>query len=367
MVITVPAAHVLNQRRAALRWLGLGIAAAACHLPEAHASAPRWPSRTIRLLVAYPVGGVSDQVARELARQLSKQLSVQVLVENRPGAGGSIAMQTLNRSAPDGHTLGFAAVTALRLPAQGRDGWRSTDLAVCADNGHEERQERLRTQTPDRPSGSKQNPTVLTLTPVAGVMFTPVLIAGTPALGAGSFEDMLRWARTRPESLRWATTGEGTTGHTVLEHVRRASGVRVVHVPYKGGGQQITDAIGGHFEVLSTNVAQPQLRAIAAGQLTALAVGTPQRLPALPDTPTLAELGFPQANLDSLFGLFAAPNTSAEVVRLIHEEVTHALRDSPLAKNLKAMSNIPFAGSAMEFEAEVVRRSNLNSPQSPPC
>lgn len=367
METTGPAGHVLNPRRAALLWLGLGMAGAAYPVREARASASRWPSRTIRLLVAYPVGGVSDQVARDLARQLSKQLSVQVLVENRPGAGGTIAMQTLMRSAPDGHTLGFAAVTALRLAAQGRHGWRGTDPSGCADHGVDQRQERLRSQTPDRSSAGRPEPTVLALTPVAGVMHTPVLIAGTPALRAESFEEMLRWARTRPEFLRWATTGEGTTGHTVMEHISRASGIRVVHVPYKGGGQQITDAIGGHFEVLSTNVAQTQLQAIAAGQLTALAVGTQQRLPALPDTPTLAELGFPQANLDSLFGLFAAPHTPAELVRLIHEEVTRALHNSPLARKLMAMSNIPFTGSVKDFEAEVVRRSRLNPPPSSPC
>ena len=133
-----------------------------------------------------------------------------------------------------------------------------------------------------------------------------------------------------------------------------------VHIPYKGGGQQITDAIGGQFEVLSTNVAQLQLQAIAAGQLTALAVGTPQRLPLLPDTPTLAELGIPQANLDSLFGVFAAPHTPARLTHRIHEEVTRAVHDSPLAGKLLAMNNIPFTGSASSFEAEVLRRSKLN-------
>lgn len=364
---TIQTVRALNQRRSALLWLGLGVTAAVCPLPEARAGASKWPQRTIRLLVAYPIGGVSDQVARDLSRQLSTQLSVQVLVENRPGAGGSIAMELLMRSAPDGHTLGFAAVTALRLAAQGRHGWRGADPSVCADRGPDQRQEPLPMQPPDPLHDGRQGPPMLALIPVAGVMHTPMLIAGTPALRAGSFAEMLRWAKARPEAMRWATTGEGTTGHTVLELVSRASGIKVVHVPYKGGGQQITDAIGGHFEVLSTNVAQPQLQAIAAGQLTALAVGTPQRLSALPDTPTLAELGVPQANLDSLFGVFAAPHTPAEIVRRIHEEVTRALRSSPLAGKLIAMSNVPFNGSSNDFEAEVVRRSKLNPPPSPHC
>ena len=338
--------RAMKQRRTALRWLGSGVLTAVTSSLQARVSDSGWPSsRTIRLLVAYPVGGVSDQVARDLAQQLSAQLSVQVIVENRPGAAGSIAMEIVMRSASDGHTLGFAAVSALRSP----------HMVVCADRSA-------------YPSGdSKHAGKVLALTPVAGVMHTPVLIAGTRALSAASFGDMLRWAYTRPDAIRWATTGEGTTGHAVLQHVSRASGIQVVHVPYKGGGQQIVDAIGGHFEVLSTNVAHTQLRAIAAGQLSALAVGTPKRLLTLPDTPTLAELGFPQANLDSLFGVFVAPHTPAEIVFRIHAAVTRALHHSPLAGKLVAMSNIPFAGSVRDFEAEVVRRTQINPHPEFPC
>jgi tripartite-type tricarboxylate transporter receptor subunit TctC len=361
MALAVGTGHSSEHRRAVLRWLGLGVAASAWPLTSARAVESRWPSRTVRLLVAYPTGGVSDHVARDLARQLSTRLPAGVVVDNRPGAGGSIAMKMLMRSQPDGHTLGFAAVTAVRLAAQDMDGSRSTEASDCDDRRSAERQGQARGPARDRSSDGGRSHAELPVTPVAGVMRTPVLIAGTPALAAASFADMLRWARARPGALRWATTGEGTTGHAVMEQVSRAGGIGVVHVPYKGGGQQIADALGGHFEVLSTNVAGPQLQAIAAGHLAAMAVGSPQRVSVLPDTPTLAELGFPQANLDSLFGVFAPPSTPPAIVRRIHQEVARALRDTPLAGNLTAMSNVPFNGSTTDFEAEVLRRFSLDA------
>lgn len=283
----------------------------------------RWPVKPVRIVVAYPPGGVSDMITRKLAELLAARLGEAVVVENRAGASGTLAMEQVARSPADGHVLCFAAVTAVALMAASRQ----------------------------RGSG------VLPVTPVAGVMRTPVLVAGTPALRARSFAEMLSLARARPGAVRWATTGAGTTGHTVLERVRRAGNAQLVHIPYKGGGQQITDALGGHFEVLSTNVAPQQLEAIQRGRLTALAVGASARLAVLPDVPTLAELGFPEANLDSLFGLFAPPGTPAAVVQQLNHEVAAALRDPGLRGTLLAASNAPFAGSAADFLRQVQREA----------
>lgn len=296
----------LQRRRLLLAACGLLAVPAAL----ARAAASSWPTRAIRILVAYPPGGVSDLIARELAERLSVQLGVAVVVENKPGASGTVAIETLARSAADGHTLAFGAATAVALVAS-------------------------------------------PVTPVAGVMRTPVLVVGTPALRARSFQGMLAAAGSAPDGVRWATTGEGTTGHAVLERVRRASGVPIVHIPYKGGGQQLNDALAGHFEVLSTNVAPQQLEAIRMGRLAALAVGAPARLPVLPETPTLAELGFAAANLDSLFGLFAPAGTAQAVVDRLNAAVALALQDRALRARLLAANNAPFAGSASRFAAQV--------------
>ena len=283
------------------------------------------PTRPIRILVAHPPGGVSDQVARGLAERLATQLGVPILVENRSGAAGTLAMRLLAGSAPDGHTLGFGAASAVSM------------LSAEAGQG---------SAGPHR------------VTPVAGVMRTPMLLVGTPALQRRTFAGMLAQAREQPEGIRWATSGEGTTGHAVLERVRRASGATIVHVPYKGGGQQVNDAMGGHFEVLSTNVAAQQLEAIRAGRLTALAVGAPQRLAVLPEVATLAQLGYAEANLDSLFGLFAPPRTPPGLVDRLNAEVALALRDPVLRTKLLAVNNMPFEGSARDFARQMEREAH---------
>ncbi|TFZ04914.1 Bug family tripartite tricarboxylate transporter substrate binding protein [Ramlibacter rhizophilus] len=270
-----------------------------------------WPNRPVRIVVAYPPGGVSDSVARALAESLSQQLGVPVRVDNRAGASGALAVQAVARSTPDAYTLCFTAATALRLPGVPR------------------------------------------LEPVAGVMRTPSLIVGTPALAADTLAQALDVARREPGRLRWATTGEGTTGYLLLQAVSRAAGVSITHIPYKGGGQQLNDALAGQFELLSTNVAPMQLDAIQGGRLKPLAVGAPSRIPGLPEVPTLAELGLPEANLVSLFGLFAPVGTPAERIERINRAVDLALRSSPLRERLPASSNLPVHGSAESFGQEV--------------
>ncbi|MEF7612640.1 tripartite tricarboxylate transporter substrate binding protein [Aquincola sp. MAHUQ-54] len=312
----------LERRRwlmlAALPWLAGRAAPARADGP---AASETWPARPVRILVAYPPGGVSDMVARALADRLAVQIGVPVVVENRPGGSGTLAMQAVARALPDGHTLCFAAATA---------------LAWALDAGH-------------GGAAGERWP----VAPVAGVMRTPVLIVGTRALQATTFAGMLRQGRSRAEGIRWATTGEGTTGHRVLDRVRHASGARIVHVPYKGGGQQVNDALGGHFEVLSTNVAAPQLDAIRAGRLKPLAVGSPHRLPVLPEVPTLAELGFARANLGSLFGLFAPLQTPAALIERINGQVNSALSEPVLRQRLLAVNNVPMEGAPAAFAEQI--------------
>ena len=191
------------------------------------------------------------------------------------------------------------------------------------------------------------------IAPVAGVMHTPVLVVGTPALHARTFAQMLAAARSGRGPLRWATSGVGTTGHLVLEQVRRATGADLVHVPYKGGSQQLTDALGGQFELLSTNVAPLQLQYVAEGRLFALAVGSPARLAMLPGVPTLAEAGVERANLVSLFGVFAPAATPPAVIARLNAEINGALQEPDLRDRLAASGNEPAAGTPGQLEARI--------------
>jgi tripartite-type tricarboxylate transporter receptor subunit TctC len=280
-------------------------------------SAPRWqPARPIQLVVAYPPGGVSDAVARALARALEQRLAVPVLVSHRAGAGGALAIEALTRARADGHTLCLSAITPLTL---------SPHL------------------------GALPYDPLADVAPVMSVMLTPLLVLGTPALAAASFVDMLATARAAPGRVRWATSGTHTTGHLALERVRDASGADITHVPYKGGAQQLSDALAGQFEVLSSNVGALQLQYVRDGRLKALAIGAPRRLPVLPDVPTLAELGFEAANLASTFGIFAPAATPRPVLERLNAALNDALDERAVREPLLAVSNVPTGGSAAEF------------------
>jgi len=302
------------------------LALPACAVAAAPPAAP-WPSRPVHLIVVYPPGGVSDAMARTLAEPLAQALGVPVVVENRGGAGGALGMEVLARAAPDGCTLAFSAVSPLTLQPLLAGGPRDLLGSVI---------------------------------PVAGVMNTPVLVAGTPAFTGHSFGDLIAQARARPGELRWATSGIATSGHMVLAQTRLQSGVDITHVPYQGGGPQINDALGGQFEVLSTNVAAAQLQLLAAGRLKALAVGAPTRLDALPQVPTLAELGYPQANIGSLFGLFAPAGTPAAVVARLNAEVGRLLASDAVASRLRESHNLPAGGTQQDFARQIAAERRRN-------
>jgi len=284
------------------------IVAVALLLGCAPLQAQTFPAGPIRLIVAYPTGGPSDAVARLLAERMAARLSVPVLVENRGGAGGSVAIDALARFAPDGQTLVFASISPLTInPHLGKLGYDPfNDIA-----------------------------------PVSGVMVAPVFVLATPALAARDFNDMLAQAKAKPGALRWATSGIATVGHLMLEQVRAKAGVDILHVPYKGGGQAVTDAISGQFELYTANPGPAVNAQLQANRLRLLAVAAPQRLTDFPAVPTLTELGQPAANLMSTFGLFAPRRVPDAVVRRIHAEVVDALARPDVRERIVKLDNIP--------------------------
>lgn len=313
-------------RRSVLKAAGIAAIAgidamAACTRASAAPGAEPWPTRPLHLIVAYPPGGVSDETARALAEFMSARLKVPVIVENRAGAGGLTALESLARAAPDGHTLAYCAISPLVF-APAAPG----SAALLRD-----------------------------VVPVVSLMDTPVLVLAHPSFKVRDFAAMLDAARAAPGRLRWATSGHATVGHMVLAQVRAAAGVDIIHVPYKGGGQQLTDAIGGQFELLSSNVASQQLQYVRQGRLRALAIGSPVRLPVLPEVPTLAELGFAEANLVSTFGIFAPRGVPDERLRLINAVINEALRQPDLRARMLDVSNLPTGGSAADFAARIAK------------
>lgn len=286
-----------------------------------------WPSKPLRIIVAYPAGGVSDVVARALGDKLSAQLGTSVIIENKAGAGGSIGMDAVAKAAPDGYTLGFSAISPLVL------------------NPH---------------LGKSPFDPVRDIAPVASVMYSPVLLMGTSATAAKDFKQLLATAKARPGEVRWATSGLASLGHIMLEQIMLTSQAQITHVPYKGGGQQLNDALSGQFEVLSTNAGPAVLQQMKAGKLHPLAVGAPKRLDTLPDVPTLAELGFPAANLSSLFGVFAPAQTPAPVLERLNAEINKALAQPDMQVRLDASDNVPTGGKAGDFARHIAAESDSN-------
>ena len=305
----------------------LALFALACSQAAGAQSQSKWPLRAVRIIVVYPPGGLSDDTARAIAERLATRLEFPVLIENRAGGGGSVGIDVLAKAAPDGHTLAFSAISPLSLnPHLTR---------VNYDAGRD-------------------------IAPVIAVMQTPVVVVGTPAFRGASFQELLDAARQAPGRIRWGSSGQATVGHMVLEQVRLAGRVDITHIPYKGGAQQLSDALAGHFEVLSTNVAVAQLQYIRSGKLKALAVGSPQRLGVLPQIPTLAELGFGDANLSSMFGIFAPGGTPDGIVTRLNGEFNAILRLPDFRQRVLAANNIPGGGTAAEFAKLILLDSDRN-------
>ncbi|ABM41228.1 MULTISPECIES: tripartite tricarboxylate transporter substrate binding protein [unclassified Diaphorobacter] len=292
------------------------------------AQAQTWPAKPIRIVVAYPAGGVSDVVARALGDKLSERLGTPVVVENKAGAGGTIGMDAVAKAAPDGYTLGFSAISPLVL------------------NPH---------------LGTPPYDATRDIVPVASVMYSPVLLLGTQAAKERDFRSLLATAKAQPGQVRWATSGLASLGHIMLEHIMQGSGVQITHVPYKGGGQQLNDALSGQFEVLSTNAGPAVMQQIKAGKLHPLAVGAPARLTTLPNVPTLGELGLPAANLNSVFGMFAPAGVPAAVLERLNAEINRALALPDIQARLEASDNVPTGGSAEAFRRQIAAESQSNA------
>ena len=292
------------------------------------AQAQTWPAKPIRIIVAYPAGGVSDVVARALGDKLSERLGTAAARENKAGAGGTIGMDAVAKAAPDGYTLGFSAISPLVL------------------NPH---------------LGTPPYDATRDIVPVASVMYSPVLLLGTQAAKERDFRSLLATAKAQPGQVRWATSGLASLGHIMLEHIMQGSGVQITHVPYKGGGQQLNDALSGQFEVLSTNAGPAVMQQIKAGKLHPLAVGAPARLNTLPNVPTLGELGLPAANLNSVFGMFAPAGVPAAVLERLNAEINRALALPDIQARLEASDNVPTGGSAEAFRRQIAAESQSNA------
>ncbi len=303
----------------------LAASAAALLLPVASPLAQQTahPSRPVRLLAGFPAGSALDLIARPLAQKLSERLGQAVVVENRPGANGVLASEAVARAAPDGHTLLLATFSQTVI----------TPL--------------LRR---DLPYDTERD-----LVPVAGVV-QPVLVVVVPAdLPARSFGELVALAQVRPGQLNMGSAGSGDLGHLVLELLKRQMGFDIVHIPYRGSGLALQDMLGGRVQLMISPYIVFKGPA-EAGQVRVLAVTAPERVPALPEVPTVAEAGGPSGfEAAGYIGLYVPAATPRAIMARIEEAAAWAVRETDLPHAYVAQGLVPRFAGAEEFAAYLVR------------
>jgi tripartite-type tricarboxylate transporter receptor subunit TctC len=290
-------------------------------------AAPAWPqsypSRPVRMVVPFAPGGPVDIVARLVAARLSAQLGQQVIVDNRPGAGGSVGGELVARAVPDGHTTLLASNGTLAIsPHLMRLSYDATrDLA-----------------------------------PVGLVGRSPQALVVPPASPAATVKDLVALARAKPGSINYASSGQGSTSHLATELFKSAAKIEMVHVPYKGAGPAVNDLIAGHTQMMITGVSLV-LPHVKSGRLRVLGVTSPKRIVALPDTPVIAET-LPGYEVTTWYGLLSTAGTPAGIIARLNQETIRAVAHADVGPRLTAAGVDPETGSPDQF-ASMVRSESV--------
>ena len=282
-------------------------------LASAAAGAQSWPSKPIRWIVPYPPGGSTDIAARPVAERVAQALGTTSVVENRAGAGGNIGFDAAAKSAPDGHTLVVAPDSIASNPHLYKVGWDpQKDFA-----------------------------------PVIQLARQPVVLAAHPSLGVGTVQELVALAKQKP-GIGYATSGAGSQQHMAAEWFARIAGVRLTHVPYKGGGQAIADLVGGQVQVGSLG-SSPLIPHYRAGKLKLLAQSTKTRAPSLPEVPTYEEAGVKGLVIEQWLGILAPAGTPADVVGRLNAEIGKALAEPAIRERYAQAALEPVGGTSEQF------------------
>jgi len=285
-------------------------------------SCPVWaqsyPSQTIRLVVPFAPGGTSEIVARAVAQEMSQSMGVSVIVDNRAGGAGTIAMTEVARAAPDGYTLILGHVGTLAVNPYAMD---KQSYDVNRD-----------------------------FVPIALVAKVPNIFVLNAEVPAKTFNDFVALARKEPGKLNYGSAGNGSAGHLAFEYLKYVTGIDVVHVPYRGTGPQLQDLLGGRLQASSAGT-PALLPHIKSGKLRAIAVGTPERIPSLPDVPTVAELGYPGFETSQWYGIIGPAGLPKSVVDKLSVEIDKALKTGAITTRFAHDDAKAGGGAPADFAA----------------
>ena len=301
----------------------LGVAVA--WLPVLVSAQSAYPSKPIRLVVPFTPGGVTDTSGRLIAEQLSKRLGQQIIVDNRPGASGNIGTQLVAAAEPDGYTLvlGFDGTLVINPHVFEKVPFNATrDFA-----------------------------------PIGKIGDAILILVAHPGVAAANLKDVIALSKSQSGGLSYGTSGTGGTPHIAGELLKQRTGAGLVHVPYKGGGQALTDVLGGNIPLVYTAVAGAQAH-VKSGKLRAIAVSSAQRSKSLPDVPTFIESGIAGLNdfeINSWVGLLAPAKTPKAIMERLTTELNAVLNDPETRDKLNLMGITAAPGSADSFGEEIKR------------
>jgi tripartite-type tricarboxylate transporter receptor subunit TctC len=315
-------ASKMGRRLAVSGLLALCAAAGPVAAQAPAGSAEGFPSRPIRLIVPFATGGVTDTSGRVIAEALGRRLGQQVVVDNRPGASGNIGTSAVATAAPDGYTLLLAF-----------DGTMVINPHVFAKVPFD---------------------TLKDFAPVGKIGDAVLILAANPTLPVRTLQELLALSKSQPGGLSYGTSGIGGTPHIAGELLRQRTGANLQHVPYKGGGQAITDTIGGTIPLTYTAVAGAQGH-VKAGRLKAIAVSSAARASSLPEVPTFIESGIADFAVSSWVGLFAPAATPRAVVQRLNAELNAVLADPAARERLAVLGIDPTPGTPEQYLEEVRR------------
>src|SRR5258707_5284327 len=294
----------------------LNLIAGAAALPASThiARAQAWPSRPVRIIVAFPAGGGTDIVARLMGQWLSEHLGQQFIIENRPGGGSNIGTEAVVRSAADGYTLLLVQVSA----AINATLYEKLNFNFIRD-----------------------------IAPAAGIMRVPNVMEVSLSVPAMTSPEFIAYAKANPGKINMASSGNGSSGHIAGELFKLMTGVTMLHVPYRGTAPMLTDLLGGQVQV-TFDVLPASLEHIRAGKLRALAVTTAARAEPLPDIPTVGDF-VPGFEASSWYGMGVPTNTAPDIIDKLNREINAALADPKVKARLADLGGAPTQISPAEF------------------
>ncbi len=307
-----------NERRKALAATAAFIGGG--WMARAAAQASDYPNAPVRIVVGFSAGGPTDLAARLVGAKLQAALGQTFLVENRPGAGSNLASEIVAAAAPDGYTLLMAA-------------------APIAINGHLYKGLKYDVQK--------------SFEPISQVMSAPCILAVRPD-SYKTLAELVAAARQQPGKLSFSSSGAGGSQHLAGELLQQKAGIKLIHVPYKGAAPALSDLLGGQI-AMGFMTSLSSVPYFTSGKLRALAVAAPQRLPQLPDVPTMAEAGFPGVEVNSWSGLLAPAHTPPELVARLQREVARALAAPDVRERLASQGAVVVGSTPAEFAADLAR------------